>query len=80
MCVFLILTFSLAFSSYYIAKKHVTDKIEEMGQVVVDEISSSIDNYLLMLFSLCKSISVSISNIHDTEGSINYQPLLKNYF
>ena len=80
MCVFLILTFGLAFSSYYIAKQYVTNKIEDMGQVVVNEISLSIDNYLLMLFSLCKSLSVSISNMYDIQQNINYQSLLQKHF
>jgi len=58
--VFLILTFFLTLTSYYIARKNVIYKVESMGQTTVQEIALSFNEYFSKLSNITQSFGNTI--------------------
>lgn len=78
--VFLILTFFLTLTSYYIARKNVIYKVESMGQTTVQEIALSFNEYFSKLSNITQSFGNTIKYFYMKNIKINYEDFIKAYY
>lgn len=77
---FIILTLSFTYFSYNIAEKKLVQKIEDMGQVTVKEMSLVFKEYFNKLDNIVDSIHSNIQYILENNNSINFSIYLTKQF